>query len=133
MRLHGGCDYQSVQAKAKNTVPRGVRSGTHYGAATPQSHQLARKLVRLLAQPEFVNDGFIALGIVFLQIIQQATPLADQHKKAAARTVVFLVGLEVLRQGTNTLAQQRNLDFGTAGIGGVRAILVNEGLLLLSG
>ena len=80
-----------------------------------------------------MNDGFIALGIVFLQIIQQATPLADQHKKAAARAVVFLVGLEVLRQGTNTLAQQRNLHFGTAGIGGVRAILVNEGLLLLSG
>ena len=80
-----------------------------------------------------MNDGFIALGIVFLQVIQQAATLADQHEKAAARTVVFLVGLEVLRQGTNSLAQQRNLNFGTAGIGGVRAILVDEGLLLLSG
>ncbi len=98
-----------------------------------EAHQLALKLAWLLAQAEFMNDGFIALGIVFLQVIQQAATLADQHEKAAARTVVFLVGLEVLRQGTNTLAQQRNLYFGTAGIGGVRAILVNEGLLLLSG
>lgn len=133
MRLHGGCGCQSVQAKAKNTFPWGVRTRAHYGAAAPQSYQLARKLARLLSEAEFMNDGFIALGIVFLQIIQQATPLADQHEKAAARTVVFLVGLEVLRQLTNTLAQQRNLHFWTAGIRGVRAILVNEGLLLLSG
>jgi hypothetical protein len=84
VRLHGGCGCQSVQAKAKNTFPWGVRRRAHYGAATPQSHLLARKPVRLLAEAEFMNDGFIALGIVFLQIIQQATPLADQHKKAAA-------------------------------------------------
>ena len=99
----------------------------------PTTHQFALKLACLLAKAKFMNDGFIALGIVFLEVVEQATPLADQHKKAAARTVVFLVGLEVLRQRTNTLAQQRNLDFWTAGIGGVRAILVNEGLLLLSG
>ena len=105
----------------------------HYDTAMPKLHKLDRKLACFLAEANFMNDGFIALGIVFLQIIQQATTLADQHKKAAARAVVFLVGLEVLRQGTNTLAQQRNLHFGTAGIGGVRAILVNEGLLLLSG
>jgi hypothetical protein len=123
---------RAFKARAKNTFPGNVGEPAHYGAM-PKPNQLALKLVRLLTQAEFMNDGFIALGIVFLQIIQQATTLADQHKKAAARAVVFLVGLEVLRQGTNTLAQQRNLHFGTAGIGGVRAILVNEGLLLLSG
>jgi hypothetical protein len=119
--------------RGRNSISRDVRVRAHYGKAMPKLHQLARKPARLLAKAKFMNDGFIALGIVFLQVIQQATTLADQHKKAAARTVVFLVGLEVLRQGTNTLAQQRNLHFGTAGIGGVRAILVNEGLLLLSG
>ena len=122
-----------VFERGRNSISRDARVRAHYDTAMPKLHQLARKPACLLAEAKFMNDGFIALGIVFLQIIQQATTLADQHKKAAARTVVFLVGLEVLRQGTNTLAQQRNLHFWTAGIGGVRAILVNEGLLLLSG
>jgi hypothetical protein len=41
--------------------------------------------------------------------------------------------LEVIRQLTNAFAQQRDLNFGAAGIGRVRAIRVNDGLLLLSG
>jgi hypothetical protein len=47
--------------------------------------------------------------------------------------MVFLVRFEVFRQLTNALAQQRDLNFRTAGIGSVRAIRVNDGLLLLSG
>ena len=78
-------------------------------------------------------DVFVTFGIVCLEVVEQATPLADQHKKTAARTVIFLVCLEVLRQLADPLAQQRDLDFRTARIGGMRAVLVNEGLLLLSG
>jgi hypothetical protein len=47
--------------------------------------------------------------------------------------VVFLVRFEMLRQLTDTLAQQRDLNLRTPGIGGVRAIGVNDGLFLLSG
>ena len=39
--------------------------------------------------------------------------------------MVFLVRFEVLRQLTDALAQQRDLDFGTAGIGGMRAHTVS--------
>jgi hypothetical protein len=39
---------------------------------------------KLLADAEFPNDSFVALGIVSLEVIEQATPLADQHKQAAA-------------------------------------------------
>src|SRR5580698_10052752 len=88
---------------------------------------------RLLADAEFRNDRLIPLGIVFLQVVEQATPLADQHEKAAARAVVFLVRLEVLRQLANALAQQRDLYFRTSCIRCVRTVLVNEGLFLLSG
>ena len=88
---------------------------------------------RLLADAEFRDDRLIPLGIVFLQVVEQATPLADQHEKAAARTVVFLVRLEVLRQLANALAQQRDLDFRAAGIAWMRAVLVDEGFLVLSG
>jgi len=88
---------------------------------------------QLLADAEFSNDGLVALGIVFLQVIEQASPLADQHEKAAARTVVFLVRLEVLRQLANAFAKQRDLDFRATGVAGMRAVLVDEGFLVLSG
>jgi hypothetical protein len=39
---------------------------------------------KLLADTEFRNDRLISLGIVFLQVVEQATPLADQHEQAAA-------------------------------------------------
>jgi hypothetical protein len=58
----------------------------------------------LLAQSELVYDVFVAIGVVGLKIVQQTTPFADQHEKTAARTVIFLVCLEMLRQRTNALA-----------------------------
>ena len=87
----------------------------------------------LLADAEFGDDRLIPLGIVFLQVVEQATPLADQHEKAAARAVVFLVRLEVLRQLANPFAEQRDLDFRAPSIAGMRAVLVDEGFLVLSG
>ncbi len=89
--------------------------------------------MQLLAETELLDHVLVAIGIVGLQVVQQAPPLADQHEKAAARAVVFLVRLEVLRQLANALAEQRDLDLGTAGVGRVRAIAVNDGFLLLSG
>jgi hypothetical protein len=59
---------------------------------------------QLLAESKFLNHGLISIGTVGLEVVEQATPLAHQHKKAAARTVVFLVRFEVLRQLTDTLA-----------------------------
>ena len=95
----------------------------------------ARELIlqKLLAETEFRDDRLIAGGIVGLQIVEQATPLADQHEKTAARTVVLLVRFEVFRQLTDALAYQSDLNFRTAGVGGRPAVLVNEGFLLLSG
>jgi hypothetical protein len=96
------------------------------GILTPQAKQL-------LADAEFRDNRLITLGIVFLEVVEQATPLADQHEKAAARAVVFLVRLEVLRQLANPFAQQRDLNFRAPSIAGMRAVLVNEGFLVLSG
>ena len=87
----------------------------------------------LLADAEFRDDDLVALGIVFLEVVEQATALADQHEKAAARAVVFLVRLEVLRQLANAFAEQRDLDFRATGIAWMRPVLVDEGFLVLSG
>ena len=38
----------------------------------------------LLAEAESLNNRFVALGIVFFEVVEQATPLADQHEKTAA-------------------------------------------------
>jgi hypothetical protein len=80
-----------------------------------------------------LNNRFVALGIVFFEVVEQATPLADQHEKTAARTMVFQVRFEVVCQLTNPFAQQSDLDFWTARIGGVRSVLINDRFLLLSG
>jgi hypothetical protein len=88
---------------------------------------------QLLADTKSLNNGLIALGIVSLQVIEQATPLANQHEQAASGAMVLHVCLEMLSQFTNALAQQRNLDFRTAGVGLVRTVRVDNGLFLLSG
>lgn len=87
----------------------------------------------LLAETEFLNHSLIAIGIVGFEIVEQATPLADQHEQAAARAVVLLVRLEVFRQGANAFAQQSDLNFRTTGVGSMGAVLVDEGFFLLSG
>ena len=58
----------------------------------------------LLAQAELLDNRLVTLGIVFLEVVEQATTLADQHEKTAARAVVLLVRFEVLRQLANALA-----------------------------
>jgi hypothetical protein len=87
----------------------------------------------LLADAELADHGLVALGIVFLEVVEQAAALADQHEKPAARAVVFLVRLEVLRQLADAFAKQGDLNFGTSGVALVRTVAVNEGFLLLSG
>jgi hypothetical protein len=88
---------------------------------------------RLFADAEFPNDSFVALGIVSLEVVEQATPLADQHKQAAARAVVLLVRLEVVRQLANAFTDDGDLNLGTPRVSRVRLIPVNDGFLLLSG
>jgi hypothetical protein len=104
--------------------PTSRKTGETWGTPCPRM---------LFADAEFGNNALVTLGIVFLEVVEQTTPLAHQHEKAAARAVVFLVRLEVLRQLANALAEQRDLHLGTAGVGRVRAMLVNEGSLMFSG
>ncbi len=59
---------------------------------------------RLLADAEFLNDLLVALGVVFLKVVEQTPPLAHHHQKPAPRRVVFLVRFEMLRQLANALA-----------------------------
>src|SRR6266850_52067 len=94
-----------------------------------QTSVLARLL---LTDAEFLNNVFVSLGVVLLEVVEQATPLADQHEKAAAGTMVLLVGLEVLRKLTDALAQNSDLHFGAARVRTVDSVLLDNALFLIS-
>lgn len=65
---------------------------------------------KLLADPELPDHVPIPIGVGALQVVQQASALADQHQEAAARSVILLVCLEVLGELGNALTQHRDLD-----------------------
>jgi hypothetical protein len=92
-----------------------------------------RKMAELLADAEFRNDVLVSLGVVFLEVIEQATPLADQHEQTPPGSVILLMRLKVLRQLGNSLAENCDLHFRTTRISRMRAIVVDDGFLLLSG
>jgi hypothetical protein len=87
---------------------------------------------RSFADAEFLNNVFVALGVVGLKVIEQATPLAYHHEKTAPGSVILLMGLEVLRQLANALAEDCYLHLRTSSIGGVRAVLADNALLMFS-
>ena len=90
-------------------------------------------LASLFANAQFLNDGFVALGIRLPEVIEQAATLAHHHEKAAPGGMVLLMRLEMLRQFTNPRTQDRDLDLGRAGVSRVRAIGIYNRLLMLSG
>jgi hypothetical protein len=75
-----------------------------------------RPVTRLLTDSKFLDDVFVSISIVRLQIIQQATPLADHHEQTPPGGVVLLVRFEVFGQITDPLTQNCNLDFRASGI-----------------
>jgi hypothetical protein len=68
---------------------------------------------------------------VQFEVIQKATTPAHHHQKAAAGSMVFFVGLEMLGQLTDTLAQNGDLDLRATGVIGVGAVLTDDLLLFL--
>src|SRR5262249_16830028 len=81
-----------------------------------RSFREKRPINRLFADSKFLDDVFVTFGIVLLQIVQQATPLADHHQQTPPGGMVFFMVLEVLRQLADPLAQDCNLYFRATGI-----------------
>jgi len=54
------------------------------GRRNPKPAPKLKRVPRLLADAELADHGLVTLGIVFLEVVQQATALADQHEKSAA-------------------------------------------------
>src|SRR6266568_2804125 len=86
----------------------------------------------LLADTHLQNYSLVPLGVVLLQIVEQAATLANHHQKPTTRSVVLLVRTKVLGQLTDALAEKGNLDFRAAGVGGVGLVLLDDIGFLLS-
>ncbi len=86
----------------------------------------------LFADSQLLDNGLVPLGVIFLQIVQQATTLADHHQKTSAGSVILLVRTEMFRKLPNPFAQQSDLHFGATGIRCVGLIRVDDIGLLIS-
>ena len=117
----------------KNRMSRRAYGTRRLDERTSPSLNVYEQAAELLADAQLRNYRLVTLGIVLLQVIEQTTTLAHHHQEAAPGGMVFLVCLEVVGQLANALAQDRDLHFRAAGISRVRAIVINNGLLLLSG
>jgi hypothetical protein len=92
-----------------------------------------QSLASLLADAEFLNHSLITLDIELFEIVQQATTPANHHQKTAARSVILLVRLEMVRQLIDALTQDRDLDLRTAGVARVCLVRLDDVGFLLSG
>ena len=95
---------QVPRGKVEPTVSEGRRR--HGVPMTLRLQKSPTRLWRgktLLAEAQPLHHVLVAIGIVSLEVVQQASPLADQHEKTAARAMIFLVCFEVLRQLTDPL------------------------------
>src|SRR5215471_16168396 len=81
-------------ASAPWAMAGGTRRTTRWQSCTSGSN-------RLLADAEFLNDLFVALGIGLSEVVEQAATLADHHEEASPGGMVLLMRLEMLRQFTN--------------------------------
>ena len=71
----------------------------------------------LLAQAELGDERRVAVSVLLFQVRQQALARVDHLQQAAAAVVVFGVGLEVRREFIDARGEQRDLNFGAAGVG----------------
>jgi len=88
--------------------------------------------VLLLANAEFLDYVLVTLGIVVLEVVEQAATLADHHQETAAGGVILRVCLKVVRQFTDPFAKHRDLYLGAASIVIVGAEPGNDALFTLS-
>src|SRR5688572_23189134 len=86
----------------------------------------------LLANAEASNQLGVPIGVLALEIIQQAPPLADQLQQPAARMVILRVYLEVLGEVIDPVAENRDLHFRRSGVAVVRPVVSDDpGLAVL--
>jgi hypothetical protein len=84
------------------------------------------QLEPLLTNAQPLDQASISLEIIFSEIIEKPSPLADQLEESAAGVVILHVDLEVLREVFDALAQQGYLNLRRASIALMKFELLNN-------
>lgn len=72
------------------------------------------------------NQRFITLKIGATQISEEPTPASDHFQQAVAGVVILLIDLEVFRQLTDALRQQRHLNVWRTGVRFMEPVVCNR-------
>ena len=70
-----------------------------------------------LADAERGDHGAVAIEILRLEVVEQATTTTDQLEEPTPGVEVLVVGAEVVGEVRDALGQERDLDLGRASIG----------------
>ena len=107
-------------------------SGAH--VVRPFAAGVVRALMWLLADAQFVDDGAVALHVLFLQVVEKPAAAADHLQQTAAAVMILRVGLEVLGKVGDAVREECDLHFWRSGIDVMDSIRGDElGFLLFGG
>ena len=67
---------------------------------------------RSLANSKPLDDPSVTLNILALQVVQKASALSDQLQQSPARMMILLMNLEVIREVSDPLTQEGDLNLG---------------------
>src|ERR1700735_1769598 len=101
--------------------------------------QYAQKVVtqrsdtRLLADAKLLNNGLIAFGVGFSEVIEQAARLAHHHEKTAPGGMILLMGFKMFCQLTNPGTQDGDLNFRRTSVVIGSPVVGNQSGFFLSG
>src|SRR5476651_1496007 len=84
-------------------------------------------------KPQALDELLVLLGLRGFQIVEVFAALVDELHQATTRGMVSLVRRKVTAQTVDALGQQRNLDFGRAGVPRTSTELLENPVLLLTG
>jgi hypothetical protein len=62
-------------------------------------------------QPQLGDEASVSLDVLPAEVVEESTPLTDQHEEPATTVMVVLVLPEMLGQMVDSLAEQGDLHF----------------------
>src|SRR5918993_657688 len=86
---------------------------------------------RLSAQPKPSYERPITLDVLFLQVLQETAPFADQLQKTSPRMKIVLVLAHVLRKVPDALRQDRDLNLWRPRVAVLVRVLLNYCVFIL--
>lgn len=85
-----------------------------------------------MPQTQSLDKILVSVKVLALEVVQELPPLADHHEKTATGMKILLVGFQVLRQATDSVGQDRNLNFRRSRIRAVDLVFLDDFLLLFT-